>query len=177
MAGSLVACMPVSSMQEAECSLPLVVPWQIEVVASTEEDFRTWDGWVHSRLRQLVMRVEPHVTVRPWPKAVKPPRPAEQMGQPVRCFYFMGLKKKAQPVQPGSRTSSVNLNTPVQEFKMQARPCSPWFRLRAGTMLPVQIWKEQTSVPSIAASPCKTGQQLVSTVFFWESCWIDVLSC
>lgn len=99
-----------------------MVLWQIEVVASTEEDFRTWDGWVHSRLRQLVMRVEPFVTVRPWPKAVTPPRSADQAGQPVRCFYFMGLKKKAQPVQPGGRASSVNLNTPVQEFKMQARP-------------------------------------------------------
>ena len=37
---------------------------QIEVSAVTEADFRTWDGWVHSRLRQLVMRVEPFVLVR-----------------------------------------------------------------------------------------------------------------
>ena len=42
---------------------------QIEVWARSEEDFRLWDGWVHSRLRQLVMRVEPFVLVRPWPKA------------------------------------------------------------------------------------------------------------
>jgi len=48
----------------------------IEVGASSEEDFRAWDGWVHSRLRQLVMRVERAVVVRPWPKAVFPPRPA-----------------------------------------------------------------------------------------------------
>lgn len=37
---------------------------QIEVTGATEADFRTWDGWVHSRLRQLVMRVEPYVLVR-----------------------------------------------------------------------------------------------------------------
>lgn len=37
---------------------------QIEVTGTTEADFRTWDGWVHSRLRQLVMRVEPYVVVR-----------------------------------------------------------------------------------------------------------------
>jgi poly(A) polymerase Pap1 len=37
---------------------------QIEVSAASEADFRTWDGWVHSRLRQLVMRVEPFVVVR-----------------------------------------------------------------------------------------------------------------
>ncbi len=42
---------------------------QIEVWARSEENFRLWDGWVHSRLRQLVMRVEPFVLVRPWPKA------------------------------------------------------------------------------------------------------------
>ena len=42
---------------------------QIEVWASSEEDFRAWDGWVHSRLRQLVLRVELFVLVRPWPKA------------------------------------------------------------------------------------------------------------
>ena len=49
----------------------------IEVGASTEEDFRAWDGWVHSRLRQLVLRVERAVVVRPWPHAVFPPKPAE----------------------------------------------------------------------------------------------------
>ena len=27
------------------------------------------DGWVHSRLRQLVLRAELFVLVRPWPKA------------------------------------------------------------------------------------------------------------
>ena len=37
---------------------------QIEVTGASEADFRTWDGWVHSRLRQLVMRVEPYVLVR-----------------------------------------------------------------------------------------------------------------
>ena len=36
---------------------------QIEVVADSEADFRVWDGWVHSRLRQLVMRIEQHVSV------------------------------------------------------------------------------------------------------------------
>jgi hypothetical protein len=95
---------------------------QVEVVAATEEDFRAWDGWVHSRLRQLVMRVEPYVTVRPWPKAVAPPREDEPAGQPRRCFYFMGLKKKQLPAQPGGKASTVNLSGPVQEFKMQARP-------------------------------------------------------
>ena len=44
---------------------------QIEVLAPSEEDFRVWDGWVHSRLRQLVMRVEQHVTVRGRPRCLR----------------------------------------------------------------------------------------------------------
>ncbi len=64
------------------------------------------------------MRVEPYVTVRPWPKAFAPLRAAGE--QPLRCYYFMGLKKKAFPAQPGgARATSVNLNDPVQEFKQQ----------------------------------------------------------
>jgi hypothetical protein len=34
------------------------------VVAPTKEDFKPWDGWVHSRLRTLVGRIEDFVTVR-----------------------------------------------------------------------------------------------------------------
>ncbi len=107
------------------------------MTAATEEDFRAWDGWVHSRLRQLVMRVEPYVTVRPWPKAFSPPAAAAAATAAATaagsadappamprcaCFYFMGLKKKPQPAVPGVRASSVNLNGPVQEFKQQVPP-------------------------------------------------------
>ena len=35
-----------------------VSPVQIDVFASSEEKFRVWDGWVHSRVRQLVMKVK-----------------------------------------------------------------------------------------------------------------------
>ncbi|CAL8467929.1 g7467 [Coccomyxa elongata] len=140
---------------------------QIEVVASTEEDFRTWDGWVHSRLRQLVMRVEPYVTVRPWPKAVTPPRSADQAGQPVRCFYFMGLKKKAQPVQPGGRASSVNLNTPVQEFKMQVMGYLSWregmdviIRHQVQKALPSFVLDTLPKLATDSVSPAKRKAQV-----------------
>jgi Poly(A) polymerase predicted RNA binding domain len=64
---------------------------QIEVVAGNDEDFRAWEGWVESRLRQLVMRVERLVSVRPWPKALFPPN---QGDEPPCAYYYMGLKKK-----------------------------------------------------------------------------------
>ena len=55
-------CSP--AMAESAGAMMWVSVVQIEVSAVTEADFRTWDGWVHSRLRQLVMRVEPFVLVR-----------------------------------------------------------------------------------------------------------------
>ena len=69
----LACCAPQAASWDLDCSPALAesagaTMWdsvaQIEVSAMTEADFRTWDGWVHSRLRQLVMRVEPFVLVR-----------------------------------------------------------------------------------------------------------------
>jgi poly(A) polymerase len=37
---------------------------QVEVAAPAKDDFKVWDGWVHSRLRTLVARVEDFVDVR-----------------------------------------------------------------------------------------------------------------
>lgn len=119
----------------------------IEVGAGSEADFRAWDGWVHSRLRQLVMRVERAVVVRPWPKAVSPPKdeagataaaddaarvgvsddgvgpaPPPSPPSPWVCWYFFGLKKRPTPPRaPGAPAlpPAVNLNGPVFEFKQQ----------------------------------------------------------
>ena len=56
---------------------------------------------------------------RPWPKAVMEPREEAHPERPWKCFYFMGLKKKPQVL---GQKNSVNLNTPVQEFKQQVCP-------------------------------------------------------
>lgn len=37
---------------------------QVEVSAATKDDFKAWDGWVHSRMRTLVARVEDFVDAR-----------------------------------------------------------------------------------------------------------------
>ena len=52
----------------------------VEIWARDERDFLVWEGWVHSRLRQLVLRVERQLSVRPWPKALFPPRKEEEAG-------------------------------------------------------------------------------------------------
>ncbi len=60
------------------------------------EDFRAWEGWCKSRLRQLVMRVQGMVDVRPCAKGFTPPVADDAEGEAAqpRCFYYMGLKKK-----------------------------------------------------------------------------------
>ena len=94
----------------------------MEVGADSEEGFRAWDGWVHSRLRQLILKVQGLVVVRPWPKAIRPP--LDPALAPFTHFYYIGLRKKAQPKfnsytrQPDNK---VNLNAPVEEFLFQVR--------------------------------------------------------
>lgn len=102
--------------------------WQVEVAADNDDQYRLWEGWVHSRLRHLVTRLQPLVCVRPWPKPVGPPEEADgtqEAGGPVkRCYYYIGLKKKQQPagVRGGlPANGSVNLNVPVQEFRSLVR--------------------------------------------------------
>lgn len=94
---------------------------QVDVKAPNEIDFRAWDGWVHSRVRQLVMKLEGLVVVRPWPKAVKDPESGASEPPYYRSSYFMGLKKKPLAVYNSREkvANSVNLNTPVMEFRSQ----------------------------------------------------------
>lgn len=96
---------------------------QVEVQASNEEHFKAWSGWVNSRVRTLVTRVEPYVLLRPYPKAVKPPEGCFTDGK-YRTFYFIGVKKRpAQRDEEGKLipNKSINLNQPVTEFRNLVR--------------------------------------------------------
>ena len=53
-------------------------PMQVDVLARSERELAMWDGWVHSRLRHLVARLEPVVLVHPWPVACRPPPVQDQ---------------------------------------------------------------------------------------------------
>jgi poly(A) polymerase len=92
---------------------------QVKVRAASEEDFRAWEGWCHSRFRQLIMLCQPMVTVRPWPKTLYE---TDASGAPVprTCYYYVGMKKKQAPAYnewQRQQQAKVNLNQPVGLFK------------------------------------------------------------
>lgn len=101
---------------------------QVEVTASSKDDFELWEGWVHSRMRLLIRAVGNMVDVRPWPKALRPPPPSENAEGDSdgivgpRCFYFLGLaKKRAQTTYQYGQPliipqSKVDLTPAVNEF-------------------------------------------------------------
>lgn len=75
----------------------------VEIWARDEAGFLVWEGWVHSRLRQLVLRVERQLSVRPWPKALFPPREGEEGKKETaaggatangECFSFWGAERE-----------------------------------------------------------------------------------
>jgi len=67
----------------------------------------------------VMMQLEGLVIVRPWPKSIKDPESG--VGEPpvFRCSYFMGLKKRPAAIYNSREKAakSVNINTPVIEFK------------------------------------------------------------
>ena len=91
----------------------------MEVYAEGEEDFRAWEGWVHSRMRLLVAAMQQLVRVRPWPKTLKGPQGADGRRS---CFHYLGIAKL--PVRPPTRRRhGVLYQCPLYGFRV--------FRLRA----------------------------------------------
>ena len=68
---------------------PGIATAQIDVSAANDDNFGAWDGWVHSRLRQLVQRTENLVSIRAWPSKLKSALPEDR----CRGFYYMGIRK------------------------------------------------------------------------------------
>mmetsp|Transcript_28337 Transcript_28337/g.67405 ORF Transcript_28337/g.67405 Transcript_28337/m.67405 type:complete len:688 (+) Transcript_28337:287-2350(+) len=113
---------------------------EIEVVAHDEDDFKLWDGWCHSRLRHLVMKLERFLHVRPWPKGIKCPSRDSGGSALHRICYYMGLQKRQNSHTYGPATNSVDINRPVKEFLMQVKS---WQTMREGMDMFVRHIKQK----------------------------------
>lgn len=98
----------------------------IQAFAGSEGEMQTWLGWVESRMRQLIMRLDqpPKVIVHPWPKAFK----SSTAERPFCHEFFIGLKITLPPT--GERT--VDISQAVAAFKQLVN--SESFTKRTATM-------------------------------------------
>jgi poly(A) polymerase len=86
---------------------------QVECTAASSEAHRRWEGWVESRLRQLVLAVE-RVTqgglaLQPWPGEF---RPREQCSA-----YFFGVRRVASG--GGAPPVAFDLRQAVEDFRLR----------------------------------------------------------
>ncbi|KAM5577851.1 hypothetical protein ABKV19_008270 [Rosa sericea] len=88
---------------------------QIDIRAGDADDFRKWKGWVESRLRQLILKIEKQtcgmLQCHPHPGDFS------DKSLPSHSSYFMGLQRKQQaPVNEGEQFQ-FDLRGCVDEFK------------------------------------------------------------
>ena len=92
---------------------------QVTIVALNADDFKKWEGWVHSRLRMLVQGVETcsggALAAHPFPEKKRDPNRDEE----THCVYYLGLGPSAPiPGQSAPAKGTLNLNGAVQQFQM-----------------------------------------------------------
>ncbi|KAE9600246.1 putative polynucleotide adenylyltransferase [Lupinus albus] len=86
---------------------------QIDITAKNVEDLRQWKGWVGSRLRHLILRIEKHTNGA----LLCHPHPGEfsDKSRPLHHCYFMGLQRnQGVPVNEGEQ---FDIRRTVEEFK------------------------------------------------------------
>ncbi|OIW03599.1 hypothetical protein TanjilG_06108 [Lupinus angustifolius] len=86
---------------------------QIDIMAKNAEDLRQWKGWVGSRLRHLILRIEKHTNgvllCHPHPGEVS------DKSRPLHNCYFMGLhRNRGVPVNEGEQ---FDIRRTIEEFK------------------------------------------------------------
>mmetsp|Transcript_10080 Transcript_10080/g.31016 ORF Transcript_10080/g.31016 Transcript_10080/m.31016 type:complete len:624 (+) Transcript_10080:178-2049(+) len=98
---------------------------RVAVIADNEEDHRGWAGWVESRLRVFVQKLE-HVPMllgaHPYPKMFMPPKPSSAASgdeegvssSPVIGYFFLALHYL--PTEPGAAREAVDITLAVSDF-------------------------------------------------------------
>ncbi|KVI11915.1 Nucleotidyltransferase, class I, C-terminal-like protein [Cynara cardunculus var. scolymus] len=95
---------------------------QIDIAAENDDDMRNWKGWVESRLRYLILKIErdtfkmlqchPH------------PRDFSDNSDPFHCSYFLGLQRKEGV--PVNEAKKFDIRLTVDEFKANVGSYSSW---------------------------------------------------
>eukprot|EP00803_Ostreobium_quekettii_P000535 evm.model.scf_2190.3 EVM.evm.TU.scf_2190.3 scf_2190:16658-27039(+) len=92
---------------------------RVTIQARDDEQLRSWGGYCHSRLRQLVRMVSNYLVPRIWPYPKEPQRP----NQVAKCYYI-GVKSASVPPdkKKGQRKKeTVNLIKPLEDFQWQTK--------------------------------------------------------
>ncbi|KAF7153892.1 hypothetical protein RHSIM_Rhsim01G0213100 [Rhododendron simsii] len=86
---------------------------QIDIGAENDDDLRKWKGWIESRLRQLILKIErdTNSTLQCHPL----PGEFSEKSRPLHYYYFMGLRRKeGTNAQEGEQ---FDIRLTVEEFK------------------------------------------------------------
>ncbi|KAL5199199.1 hypothetical protein ABZP36_020402 [Zizania latifolia] len=95
---------------------------KIEITARNEDDLRNWKGWVESRLRTLVLKIERFT--REMLLSHPNPRDFLDSSRPLHCFYFMGLWKKQ--ISPAQEAEQYDIRAIVNDFKINIHSYHHW---------------------------------------------------
>lgn len=95
---------------------------QIDIAAENDEDMRNWKGWVESRVRYLILKIE-----RDTFKMLQcHPHPGDfsDRSNPFHCSYFLGLQRKEGV--PVNEAKKFDIRLTVDEFKANVGSYSSW---------------------------------------------------
>ncbi|GJS32497.1 nuclear poly(A) polymerase 1 [Tanacetum coccineum] len=95
---------------------------QIDVAAENDDDMMNWKGWVESRIRYLILKIE---------KATSQmlqchPHPCDfsDKSNPFHCSYFLGLQRKEGV--PVNAANKFDIRLTVDEFKANVGSYLSW---------------------------------------------------
>jgi poly(A) polymerase len=91
---------------------------KVEVSAANFDELKKWDGYIHSRLKNLTNEIQQYVKVRPWPQSFST---VTDEGK-TQVTHYLGIAKRDETfsvplLRKHSRFKRINLSEPVERFK------------------------------------------------------------